>query len=171
MEDTQSVGLSIWVITPRHSILLRCSLTFGCKVMGHFLGACIMGWASWGSQILYSLGNLPMPMNQSGNSFIKSSVDLMDLAASGAVAGLAVATVVKTGAGCWGFVPGYVVVIAQFIFMTASFSLEGRPRMAGPGVSAMYKYEFTMWGQAPGWPCHQVMVPWSAPYRGIWDPL
>ena len=34
------------------------------------------------------------------NSFIKSSVDLMDLAASGTVAGLVVAAVVETGAGC-----------------------------------------------------------------------
>ena len=77
-------------------------------------------------------------MNQSGNSFIKSSVDLMDLAAAGTVAGLAVAAVVETGAGCGGFVPGCMTVMAQFIFMTASFSLEGRPRMAGPGVSVMY---------------------------------
>ena len=40
-----------------------------------------------------------MPWNQSGNSLIKSSVDLMGLAASGAVAGLVVATVVETGGG------------------------------------------------------------------------
>ena len=99
MEDTQSVGSSTWVITPRHSILSRCSLTFGCKAMGHFLGACITGCASWQSWILYSLGNWPMPLNQSGNSLIKSSVDLMGLAASGAVAGLLVAAVVGTGAG------------------------------------------------------------------------
>ena len=84
-----------------------------------------------------------MPMNQSRNSLIKSSVDLMDLAASGAVAGLVVAAVVETGAGFGGFVPGHVVVMGQFIFMTASFSLEGRPRMAGQGVSTTYQYEFT----------------------------
>ena len=112
-----------------------------------------------------------MPVNQSGNTLIKSSVELMDLAASGGVAGLVAATVVETGAGCGGFVPGHVVVMAQFIFMTASFSLEGRPRMAGPGVSAMYQYEFTLWGQAPGQPGCQVMGPWSVPYRGIWDLL
>ena len=41
-----------------------------------------------------------MPWNRSGNSLIKSSVDLMDLAASGAVAGLVVAAVVETGTGC-----------------------------------------------------------------------
>ena len=99
MEDTQSIGLSPQVITPRHSILLRCSLTFGCKAMGHFLGACITGCTSWQSQILYSPGNWPMPWNQSRNSLIKSSVDLMGLAASGAVAGLVVATVVETGGG------------------------------------------------------------------------
>ena len=109
-----------------------------------------------------------MPMNQSGNSLIKSSVDLMDLAASGAVAGYVVATVMETGEGC---VLDCLTMMAPFIFMTASFSLEGRPRMAGPGVSAMYQYEFTLWGQAPGWSGCQVMGPWSAPYRGIWDPL
>ena len=109
-----------------------------------------------------------MPMNQSGNSLIKSSVDLMDLAASGAVAGLVVATVVET---CAGHVPGHLIMTAQFIFMTASFSLEGRPRMVGPGVFTMYQYKFTLWGQAPGQSGCQVMGPWSAPYRGIWDPL
>ena len=95
----------------------------------------------------------------------------MDLAASGAIAGLVVATVVEiveTGAGC---VPGCLTVMAQFIFMSASFSVEGRPRMAGPGVSAAYQYEFTLWGQVSGWSGCQVMGPWSAPYRGIWDPL
>ena len=88
-----------------------------------------------------------MPLNQSRNSLIKSSVDLTDLAASGAVAGLVVAAVVETGAGC---VLGHLTVMAQFIFMTASLSLEGRPRMEGPGVSATYQYEFTLWGQEPG---------------------
>ena len=87
-----------------------------------------------------------MPMNQSGNSFIKPSVDLMDLAAVRTVPGLVVAAVVERDAGCWGFVPCCVTVMAQFIFMTASFSLEGRPRMAGPRVSVMYQYEFTLWG-------------------------
>ena len=50
-----------------------------------------------------------------------------------AVAGLVVAAVVETGAGC---VLGCLTMMAQFIFTTASFSLKGRPRMAGPGVSA-----------------------------------
>ena len=67
----------------------------------------------------------------------------MDLAASGAVAGLVVATVVGTGAGC---VLGHLTVMAQFIFTTASSSLECRPRMSGLGVSTMYQYEFTLWG-------------------------
>ena len=51
-----------------------------------------------------------MPMNQSGNSLIKSSVDLMDLAALWAVAGLVVAAVVETGAGC---VLGHLTMMAQ----------------------------------------------------------
>ena len=75
-----------------------------------------------------------------------SSVDLMDLAALGAAAGLVAAAVVETGAGHESFVPVHVTVMAQFIFTTPSFSLEGRPRMAGPGVSARYQYEFTLWG-------------------------
>ena len=88
---------------------------------------------------MYSLGNLPMPLNQSGNSFIKSSVDLMDLAASGNCSRLGCGHCSGTGAGC---VPSYLTVMAQFIFTTASFSLEGRPSMAGPGVSATYQYEY-----------------------------
>ena len=84
-----------------------------------------------------------MPVNQSVNFLIKSSVDLMDLAVSGAVTDLVVAAVVGTGAGC---VLGHLTMMAQFIFMMASFSLEGRPRMVGPGVSAMYQYKFTLWG-------------------------
>ena len=67
----------------------------------------------------------------------------MDLAASGAGAGLVVAAVVGTGAGC---VLDHLTVMAQFIFTTASFSLEGRPRIAEPGVSATYQYKFTQWG-------------------------
>ena len=82
-----------------------------------------------------------MPWNQSGNSLIKSSVDLIGLAASRAVAGLFVATVVETGEGC---VRGCLTVLAQFIFTTASFSLEGRPWMVGPGVSTTYQYDFTL---------------------------
>ena len=52
-----------------------------------------------------------MPVNQSGNSIIKSSVDLMDLAAVGTVAGLFVAAV-DAGAGCGVFVPGHMTVMA-----------------------------------------------------------
>ena len=67
----------------------------------------------------------------------------MDLAAVGTVAGLVVAAVGETDAGHGGVVLGCLTVMAQFIFTTASFSLEGRPRMAGSGLSAMYQYEFT----------------------------
>ena len=167
MEDTQSIGLSTQVITPRHSILSRCSLTFGHKSMGHFPGACIMGCTLCQSQILYLPGNLVIPVNQSGNSIIKSSVVLMDLAAAGTVVGFIAAAVVEAVAGLGGFVPGHMTVMAQFIFMTASLSHEGRPRITGPGVSAKYQYEFTWRGQVPGGPGCQVMGPQSAPYRGI----
>ena len=112
-----------------------------------------------------------MPVNQSGNSFIKSSVDLMDLAAAGTAAGLTFVAVVEAGAGLWGFVPGCMTVTAQFIFMIASLLHDGRPRMVGPGVSATYQYELILGGQMPVSPGHQKMGPWGAPYRGIWDPL
>ena len=68
------------------------------------------------------------------------------MAAAWTVAGLAVVAVVETGAGLAGFAPGCMTVMAQFIFTTASLSHEGRPRMAGPGVSMTYQYEFTLWG-------------------------
>ena len=106
------------------------------------------------------MGNLLIPLNLSGNSLIKSSVDLMGLAASGVVAGLVVATVVEIGEGC---VLGHLTVMAQFIFTTASFPLEDRPSMVGPGVSATYQYDFTLWGQEPGQSGCQVMGPQSAP--------
>ena len=70
----------------------------------------------------------------------------MDLAAVRTVASLTTVVVVETGAGHGGFVPGHMTVMAQSFFTTASFSLEGRPRMAGPGVSATYQYEFTQCG-------------------------
>ena len=72
---------------------------------------------------------------------IKSLVDLMDLGVSGTVAGLAVAAVVETGAGC---VPGHLTMMAQFIFTTVSFSFEGKPRMVGPRVSITYQYKLTL---------------------------
>ena len=95
---------------------------------------------------MHSPGNLTMPVNQSRSSFIKSLVDLMELAASGAEAGLVVAAVVGNRCRMWGICARSCGVMAQFIFMSASFSLEGRPRMVGPGVSATYQYEFTLGG-------------------------
>ena len=65
----------------------------------------------------------------------------MDLAAAVIVAGLTFVAVVEAGAGLGGFVPGCMTVTAQFIFMIASLSHDGRPRMAGLGVSATYQYE------------------------------
>ena len=45
---------------------------------------------------------------------------------------------------------GCLMVMAQFIFTTASFSLEGRPRMEGPGVSATYQYDLPCGGKHQG---------------------
>ena len=80
----------------------------------------------------------------------------MDSAAVWTEVGLAVIATVEAGAEHGGFVPGCLTVMAQFIFTTASCLLEGRPRMAGPGVSVTYQYEFTLWDQAPRWPGCQV---------------
>ena len=79
-------------------------------------------------------------MNLSGNSFIKSSVDLMDLATVWTVASLAIVAAVGAGAGLGVFVLGHMTVMAQFIFTTNSLLHEGRPRMAGLGVSVTYQY-------------------------------
>ena len=85
-----------------------------------------------------------MPVNLSRNSFIKLSVDLMDLAAAGTVVGLAIVAVVEAGVGLGGFVLGLMTVMAQFIFTVTSLSHDGRPRMAGPGVSTTYQYELIL---------------------------
>ena len=55
----------------------------------------------------------------------------------------------------WGVVPvrllsGWEVLTAQFTWTTANFSHAGRPKRAGPGVSAMYQYEWIMHGWALG---------------------
>ena len=46
--------------------------------------------------------------------------------------------------------PGHMTVMAQFIFMTASHSHEGKHRMAGQRVSETYQYEFTRWVEHQG---------------------
>ena len=77
-------------------------------------------------------------VHQSGNSFIRSSVDLMGMAAVGAAVGLTIVAV-GAGAGFGCFVPGWMTVMAQFIFTTANLLHVGSPRMAGPGVSVTYQ--------------------------------
>ena len=63
---------------------------------------------------------------------------LMGLAAAGAAVGLT-AVALGAGTGLGGFVVGWITVMAQFIFTTTSLSHDGRPRMAGPGVSVTYQ--------------------------------
>ena len=108
-----------------------------------------MGWTLEQSWIVYSPGNLPIPVNQSGNSLIKLSVDLMGLAASGAAVGFTVVAV-GAGTGPGGFMSGWITVMAQFILTTPNLLHDGRPRMAGLGESVTYQYEFTLLGQVPG---------------------
>ena len=62
----------------------------------------------------------------------------MGLAAVRAAVGLT-AVAVGAGAGPGGFVLGWITVMAQFIFITASLLHDGRSRMAGPGVPATYQ--------------------------------
>ena len=72
------------------------------------------------------------------------TMDLMDLAAVGTVADVAIVAVVEAGVGLGGFVLGCMTVTAQFIFMITSLLHDGRPRMAGLGVSATYQYELIL---------------------------
>ena len=67
----------------------------------------------------------------------------MDLADVYFVAGLTILAV-KAGAGVGGFVSGWITVMSQFILTTTNLSHNGRPRMAGPWVSATYQKEFTL---------------------------
>ena len=71
-------------------------------------------------------------------------MDLLDLAPVRTVAGLTFIAVVGAGAGFGGLVPGCMTVTTQFIFTIVSLLHEGRPRMAGLGVSTMYQYEFIL---------------------------
>ena len=87
----------------------------------------MMGWTSEQSHIVCLPGNLPIPVSQSGNSLIKSSVDLMGLAAAGAAVGLT-AVAVGLGAGLGGFVSGWIIVMAQVILTIANLLHDGRPR-------------------------------------------
>ena len=86
---------------------------------------------------MYSPGNLQIPVNCSGNSIIRSSVYLMGFATTGAAVGLT-AVAVRTGTGLGGFAFGWITVMAKFIFTTANILHNGRPRMAGLGMSATY---------------------------------
>ena len=110
-----------------------------------------------------------MPVNCSGNSFIKSLVDLMDLAAVGTVMGLTFVGMVEAGAGLWGFVQGCMTVTTQFIFMIATnmnwsweFECQGQlaARHWGHGVQHIglcgihYRWWAWCWcdpGQWAGW--------------------
>ena len=161
----------MWVITPRASIFARYSLTLGCNVIGHFLGVCMTRWASGCSCILYSPGSLPIPVNLSGNSLIKSSVDLMHLGFGVLAAGGFAALAAWVGPVPVRILLSWVAPTAQFTWTTANLSHAGRPKRAGPGVSAMYQYEWIMCGWAPGVFGCQRMGPWRILYRGIRDPL
>ena len=161
----------MWVITPRASIFARCSLTLGHNEIGHFLGTCMTGWASGCSRILYSPGNLPIPVNLSWNSLVKSSVDLMHLDSDVLAAGGFAALAAWVGVVPVRLLSGWVVLTVQFTWTTANFSHAGRPMTAVPGMSAMYQYEWIMHGWAPGVFGCQRMGPQRIPYRGIRDPL
>ena len=63
---------------------------------------------------------------------------LMGLAAAGTAVGLTTVAV-GAGAGLGGFVLCLITVMAQFILTTTNLLDDGRPRMAGPGVSATYQ--------------------------------
>ena len=51
------------------------------------------------------------------------------------------AVAVGAGERLGGLVSGWATVVAQFIFTTTNLLHDGRPRMAGLGVSATYQYD------------------------------
>ena len=161
----------MWAITPRASIFSRFSLTLECSAIRHFLGACMTRWASGCSCILYSPGSLPILVNLSGNSLIKSLVDLMHLDFGVLAVGGFATLAVWVGAVPVILLLGWVVMTAQFTWTTANLLHVGRCKRAGPGVSATYQYEWSMCGWAPGVLGCQKMGPQRIVYRGIRDPL
>ena len=64
-----------------------------------------------------------------------------------------------------------VGMTVQFTWTTSDLLHAGRPKRAGPGVSAMYQYEWIMCGWAPGVFGCQRIGPQRIPYRGIGNPL
>ena len=120
IDDTQSVGWSTWVITSIHSILLRCSLTFGCKEMGHFLGACLTGWTSEWSQIVHSPKNLPIPVNSIWKLFNQVISGFDGLGCCRGCSRLDCCCCGEWGHGLEVLVLGWITVTAQFILTTAN---------------------------------------------------
>ena len=128
-DDTQFAGSSTGVMSPSFTIFSNSALTLRCMEIGHFEGACMTGWESSHSLIVYSPGNWPMPWNLSGIFLMSSSVDLIGTVFLG---------VGSAGVGTDRWEVSWITFTAQFILTTSSLSYDGSPMMAGPGVSATY---------------------------------
>ena len=74
-----------------------------------------------------------MPWKLSGNSLLRSSVDLIE------VVFLGVGVAGGAGAGLSSWEVFWITLMAQLILMTSNHSHNGIPRMAGLRVSAMYQ--------------------------------
>ena len=114
--ETQSVGSSAGMMTPSFTILSNSALTLGCMEIGHFLVACMTGWALACSLMVFTPWNWTMPWNLSGNFLMRFSVNLIGTVLLG-VAGAGV------GPGRWE-VP-WMTLTAQFILTMSNLSHEG----------------------------------------------
>ena len=84
-DETQSIGSSTRVMTWSFTILYNSALTLGNMEIGHCHSTCVTGWVLSHSLVEYLLRNWPMPQNLSGNSLMRSSVDLTGVVFLGAV--------------------------------------------------------------------------------------
>ena len=142
------------------------SFTRGCTGIGHFLGTCTTGLAS-SQRVMWSVpGNWPIPSNWLGEALMRSSLELSAEVRSGLLlAHSVVGFLGGLGGSCL-----LVSLTTHFSYTISMSDEEGRPCMAGPGLSATYHLIwrcFELW-----WPSgvHSMAVS-RAPNCEIFNPL
>ena len=120
------------ILCSRKSFNFSC--TKGCIAMGHFHGAWTIGFVSSQRVMWYVPGKHPIPSNLSGCDLMRSLV-------------LSCFRLVRSFCTCWHPVVGFCCVsffqqkcTAQLYSTIPSFEHDGRPKIVGPGVSAMYHW-------------------------------
>ena len=155
-EETQLVGSFTFQIIPRHSRQSSSAQTCDLIWMGHFCRAWVAGFASGFTVKWYFPGSFPIPSKWSGNPFLRSAVLCIGSSFSGFWWTRFLAIWCLSGAMLW-VCNGFLKHVAQFIMMTPSLLDAGRPRMAGPSVSATYHQVHRMQGLL-SWGFHLVWV-------------